>query len=174
MELVEGKVRIRPLRYADRERLAKLANNKKIWLNVRDMFPHPYTIEDAEKFIDTVKRHNPQVTFAIEYDFKFVGAIGLVPQQDVYRFSAELGYWIGEPHWGKGIATQALTLICNYAFDEMKIEKLFAGVFDGNEGSKKVLIKCGFQQEGIAQKAVFKNNKFIDEYRFGKVKESRV
>lgn len=170
MELAEGKVRIRPLHYADRERLSKLANNKKIWLNVRDMFPHPYTIEDAEKFIDRVKQYDPQVTFAIEYDFKFVGAIGLVMQQDVYRFSAELGYWIGEPYWGKGIASKALSLMCKYAFDELKMEKLFASVFDGNEGSNKVLLKCGFQQEGIARKAVFKNNKFIDEYRFGKVK----
>lgn len=172
MELAEGNVRIRPLRYADRERLAKLANNKKIWLNVRDMFPYPYTIENAEKFIDTVKQLDPQVTFAIEHDFKFVGAVGLVLQQDVYRFSAEIGYWIGESYWGKGIATQALSLLCKYAFDELKMEKLFAGVFDGNEGSKRVLLKCGFHQEGIARKAVFKNNKFIDEYRFGKVKPS--
>lgn len=170
MELVEGKVRIRPLRYADRERLAKLANNKKIWLNVRDMFPHPYTIEDAEKFIDTVKQRDPQVTFAIEYDFKFVGAIGLVLQQDVYRFSAEIGYWMGEPYWGKGIATQAVSLLSKYAFEELNMEKLFAGVFEGNEGSKKVLLKCGFQQEGIAKKAIFKNKKFMDELRFGKVR----
>jgi len=170
MELVEGKVRIRPLRYADRERLAKLANNKKIWLNVRDMFPHPYTIEDAEKFIDTVKQRDPQVTFAIEYDFKFVGAIGLVLQQDVYRFSAEIGYWMGEPYWGKGIATQAVSLLSKYAFEELNMEKLFAGVFEGNVGSKKVLLKCGFQQEGIAKKAIFKNKKFMDELRFGKVR----
>jgi len=170
MELVEGKVRIRPLRYADRERLAKLANNKKIWLNVRDMFPHPYTIEDAEKFIDTVKQRDPPVTFAIEYDFKFVGAIGLVLQQDVYRFSAEIGYWMGEPYWGKGIATQAVSLLSKYAFEELNMEKLFAGVFEGNEGSKKVLLKCGFQQEGIAKKAIFKNKKFMDELRFGKVR----
>lgn len=172
MELIEGKVRIRTLRYADREQLTKLANNKKIWLNVRDMFPHPYTIEDAEKFIDMVKLQDPQVTFAIEYDFKFVGAIGMVLQQDVYRFSAELGYWIGEPYWGKGITTLAVRLICDYAFNKLNMEKLFAGVFQGNEGSKKVLEKCGFQLEGIAKKAVFKNNTFLDEYRYGKVKPS--
>lgn len=171
MELIDGKARIRPLRYADSERLARLANNKKIWLKVRDMFPHPYTVADAEKFIDSVKQQDPQVTFAIEFDFKFVGAIGLVLQQDVYRFSAELGYWIGEPYWGQGIATKAVKLLCRYAFDNLKIEKLFAGVFEGNEGSKKVLEKCGFQLEGISQKAVFKDKKFLDEYRYGKVKE---
>lgn len=171
MELIDGKVRIRTLRYADREQLTKLANNKKIWLNVRDMFPHPYTFEDAEKFIDSVKQQDPQVTFAIEYDFKFVGAIGMVLQRDVYRFSAELGYWIGEPYWGKGITTRAVRLLCDYAFNKLNIEKLFAGVFQGNEGSKKVLEKCGFQLEGIARKAVFKNNKFLDEYRYGKMRE---
>lgn len=171
MELIDGKVRIRTLRYADREQLTKLANNKKIWLNVRDMFPHPYTFEDAEKFIDSVKQQDPQVTFAIEYDFKFVGAIGMVLQRDVYRFSAELGYWIGEPYWGKGITTRAVRLLCDYAFNKLNMEKLFAGVFQGNEGSKKVLEKCGFQLEGIARKAVFKNNKFLDEYRYGKMRE---
>ena len=171
MELIEETVRLRTLRYADRQQLAKLANNKKIWLNVRDMFPHPYTFEDAEKFIDTVKQQDPEVTFAIQYEFKFVGAIGMVLQRDVYRFSAELGYWIGEPFWGKGITTRAVRLICDYAFNNLNMEKMFAGVFQGNEASKKVLEKCGFELEGIARKAVYKNNKFLDEYRYGKVKE---
>ena len=171
MELIEETVRLRTLRYADRQQLAKLANNKKIWLNVRDMFPHPYTFEDAEKFIDTVKQQDPEVTFAIQYEFKFVGAIGMVLQRDVYRFSAELGYWIGEPFWGKGITTRAVRLICAYAFNNLNMEKMFAGVFQGNEASKKVLEKCGFELEGIARKAVYKNNKFLDEYRYGKVKE---
>ena len=169
MELIAENVRLRPLRYADRERLAKLANNKKIWLNVRDMFPHPYTIADAEKFIDSVKQQDPQVTFAIEYDFKFAGAVGLVLQKDVYRYSAEIGYWIGEPFWGKGIATHAVKLLCKYAHDELKMVKLFAGVFGGNEASKQVLLKNGFQLEGVAHKAVFKNKQFIDEYRYGKI-----
>ena len=171
MELIEGKVRLRMLRYADRQQLAKLANNKKIWLNVRDMFPHPYTFKDAEEFIDMAKQQDPQVTFAIEYDFKFAGAIGMVLQRDVYRFSAELGYWIGEPYWSKGIATMAVGLLCDYAFNNLNMEKMFAGIFQGNEASKKVLEKCGFQLEGVARKAVYKNNKFLDEYRYGKVRE---
>jgi len=170
MELIEGNIRIRSLRYADRERLARLANNKKIWLNVRDMFPHPYTLKDAEKFIDSVKQQDLQTIFAIEYDYKFVGAIGLVLQQDVYRKSAEIGYWIGEPYWNKGIATVALQLVSEYGFNALNLEKLFAGVFEGNEGSKKVLEKCGFQLEGVARKAVFKNKKLIDEFRYGKIK----
>lgn len=170
MELADRNIRLRPVQFADAERLARLANNKLIWLNVRDMFPHPYKLSDAERFIDSTIKQDPQTTFAIEYKFKFVGAIGLVLQQDVYRLSAELGYWIGEPYWGQGIATNALSLLCNYAFGELKLEKLFAGVFEGNEASKRVLEKCGFELEGIARKAVFKNNALIDEFRYGKVK----
>jgi ribosomal-protein-alanine N-acetyltransferase len=170
MELVDGKVRLRPLRYADRERLAELANNKKIWNNLRDMFPYPYTLVEADKFLDSVKQQEPQVTLAIEYDFQFAGVIGLVPQPDVYKKGAEIGYWIGSPFWGKGIASKALMLATNYAFGTLGFERLFAGVFEGNEASKRVLEKCGFQLEGISKKAVFKNNKLMDEYRYGKVR----
>jgi RimJ/RimL family protein N-acetyltransferase len=170
MELVDGKVRLRSLRYADRERLTELANNKKIWNNLRDMFPYPYLLEDAEKFLDMVKRQEPQVTFAIEYQFQFVGVIGLVLQPDIYKKGAEIGYWLGEPFWGKGIATKAAILATNYAFESLGFERLFAGVFEGNEASKKVLEKCGFKLEGVSRKAVFKNNKLIDEYRYARVK----
>lgn len=171
MELVDDKVRLRPLRYADRERLAELANNKKIWNNLRDVFPHPYTLKDADKFLDSVKPQDPQITFAIEYNFQFAGVIGLVPQPDVYSKGAEIGYWLGEPFWGKGIASSAVKLATSYAFETLNLERLFAGVFENNEASKRVIEKCGFKHEGISRKAVFKNNKLIDEYRYGKVKE---
>ena len=170
MELKDGKVRLRPLRYADREILANLANNKKIWNNVRDMFPHPYTLAEADKFLDMVKLQEPLITFAIEYEFQFCGVIGMVLQKDVYRKSAEIGYWIGEPFWGKGITTKALSLATQYAFETLELERLFANIFEGNEASKKVLEKCGFQLEGIGRKAVFKNNRFLDEWRYGKLK----
>jgi len=170
MELVEANIRLRPLRYADRERLSRLANNKKIWNTLRDMFPYPYQMADAEKFIDMIKQQDPQATFAIEYERKFVGVIGIILQQDVYRKSAEIGYWIGEPYWNKGISTVALKLMTAYGFKELNLEKLFAGVFEGNEASIRVLEKCGYQFEGVSRKAVFKNNKLIDELRFGKLK----
>ena len=170
MELKDGEVRLRPLRYADREIIANLANNKKIWNNVRDMFPHPYTLAEADKFLDMVKLQEPLITFAIEYEFQFCGVIGMVLQKDVYRKSAEIGYWIGEPFWGKGITTKALSLATQYAFETLELERLFANIFEGNEASKKVLEKCGFQLEGIGRKAVFKNNRFLDEWRYGKLK----
>jgi len=170
MELVEGRVRLRPLRYADRERLAELANNRKIWNNLRDMFPHPYTENDADKFIDMVKQQEPQLTFAIEFEFELAGVIGIVLQSDVYRKGAEIGYWIGEPYWKKGIATIALKLASDYAFKSLELERLYAGIFEGNEGSKRVLEKCGFTLEGIFRKAIFKNNRLLDEYRYAKLR----
>ena len=170
MELTTDSINLSPLHYADKERLVRLANNKKIWMNVRDMFPHPYSVSDAERFIESTTQQDPQTTFAIRYNLKFAGVIGLVLQGDVYRFSAELGYWIGEPFWNKGIATQAVKLMIQYAFEELKLLKVFAGVFEGNEASKRVLEKCGFELEGIARKAVFKNDALMDEYRYGIVK----
>jgi len=170
MELIDNDVRLRPLRYADREMIAKLANNIKIWNNLRDMLPHPYTLKDAENFLDMVKKQDQLLTFAIEYQFQFVGVIGFVPGVDVYRKGSEIGYWIGEPFWGKGIGTRALKLATDYGFKDLKFERLHAGVFAGNEVSMRVLKKCGYQLESIAKNAVFKNNKLLDEYQYAKLR----
>ena len=166
MELVDEEVRLRPLRYSDREQIAKLANNRKIWNNLRDMLPHPYTIEDADKFLDMVKKQDPLVTFAIEYNYAFAGVIGMVPGVDVYRKGSEIGYWLGEPFWGKGIANRALKLATKYGFEALNFERLHAGVFETNEASKRVLEKCGYQLECVARKAIFKNKKLMDEHRY--------
>ena len=171
MELIEDNIRLRPLRYADKQRLSELANNTKIWDNLRDMFPHPYTLEDAEKFLDSVKQQDPQMTFAIEYEFMLAGVIGLILQTDVYRKSAEIGYWLGEPFWGKGITTTAVRLATSYAFETLNLIRVYAGIFEGNEASKRVLEKNGYKLEGISRKSVFKNNKMLDEYRYGIVKQ---
>jgi ribosomal-protein-alanine N-acetyltransferase len=171
MELNSGHIKLRPLRYGDKEALAKLANNKKIWKNLRDMFPHPYSIEDAEKFIDSIKLQEPQVTFAIVYKHQFAGVIGMTLQPDVYRKTAEIGYWIGEPFWNKEITTIALSLATSYSFEELKLIRLYAGVFSFNDASKRVLEKCGYKLEGISRNAVFKNNKIVDEHRYAKLNE---
>ena len=171
MELEDKNIRLRPLHYNDRENLARLANNKKIWKVLRDLFPYPYTIKDAENFIDMVKTHESMITFAIEYHHEFAGVISLIVQQDVYRKSAETGYWIGEPFWGKGIATSALGLLTEYGFKELKLKRIFASVFEGNEASYRVLEKCGYKHEGTFRKAVFKNKHLIDELRFARLSE---
>lgn len=162
-------VTLRSLHLSDKTRMALLANNKNIWDNVRDAFGHPYSEKNAEDFILRQSKSDTEKVFAINYRSEFCGLIGLILQKDIYRKSAEVGYWIGEPFWGKGIATKAIELITTYAFDEMKLIRIYAGIFEYNIGSMRVLEKNGFQKEGISKKAIFKNEKFWDEHRYGKL-----
>ncbi len=152
----------------DRYDLSVLANNKKIFDNLRDMMPYPYTLKDAEYFIDLIQDENPINNFAITFQYKFCGMIGVRPMTDVYRYSAEIGYWIGEPYWNKGIGTKAIGLCTQYAFDQLKMYRVFANVFEYNTTSIKVLEKNGFTLEGIGKKSVFKNGKIYDDYRYAK------
>lgn len=168
---VSDKVRLRELKITDKKKLSELANNKNIWDNVRDYFPHPYTEENAIEFINLCNKEDPKVTFAIEYDNNLAGVIGLVMQTDIYRLSAEIGYWIGEPFWKKGIATNAVRLMVDYGFNSLQLKRIYTGVFDYNKTSQRILEKNGFKLEGILKKAIIKNNKIIDEYRYGITKE---
>jgi len=163
-------VNLRKLHISDAERIALLCNNKKIWDRLRDHVPFPYHESDALLFIEECSTDNPQMRFGIEHEGVLCGCIGFVPQSDVYRLSVEMGYWLGEPFWGKGIATNAVKLIVEYGFSVLNLERIFAGVFDGNDASKKVLQKNGFLLEGILKNAVIKNGVLIDEYRYGLTK----
>ncbi len=160
------RVTLRFLKLSDKSQLAKLANNKRIWNNVRNRFPHPYTEKDAQEFIELQKSHDMERVFAIDFDGEFCGVIGLILQNDVYLKSAEIGYWIGEPFWSMGIATKAVELILDHGFNELKLIRIYAGVFEYNVASMKVLEKNGFQKEGIAKKAIVKNGEIYDEHRY--------
>ncbi len=151
---------------SDATQLALLADNRKIWNNVRDYFPSPYRLQDAETFIASLEDESPILTFAIEFEHQLVGVIGLMPQTDVHRFNAEVGYWIGEPFWGKGIASQALTTITEYAFEELGLQRVFAGVFDGNDASVAVLEKSGYRLELVIENGAYKNGAFLDSYQY--------
>lgn len=164
--LEEGNIRLRKFMGSDKSRLAVLANNIKIWKNVRDLLPHPYHKSDAEAFISSVKDENPQLTFAIEYSGEFCGAIGLSPQSDVYRKTAEIGYWIGEPFWGKGIASTAVKLLTQYGFEKLKLVRIYTGVFEYNIASMRVLEKNGYTKDAIFRKSIYKEGKIIDEHRY--------
>jgi len=161
---------LRRLRESDQSILAELCNNKKIWNNVRDQLPSPYTEEHAIEFIGTCQKEDPPTTFAIEYMGKLAGCIGLTRQTDVYRLNAEIGYWIGEPFWGQGIATKAVELITAYGFDQLGLVRIYSGVFEFNKASQRVLEKAGYQLEYIAQNAVIKNGQICHEYRYAKQK----
>lgn len=161
-----NQVQLRPLRYKDANRLAQLANNKKISMNLRDGFPHPYTLADAKKFIEICKSHSPAQVFAIEYNGEYTGNIGLHPGEDVYRRSAEIGYFLGESYWGKGIMTKAVKQMVEYGFSNLNIVRIYTGVFEYNKASQRVLEKCGFKKEAVFEKAIFKNNQLWNEVRY--------
>lgn len=146
--------------------VAELCNNRNIWNNLRDFIPSPYTREDAAAFIGQCLNEEPVKTFAILYGRQLAGTVGLVPQPDVYRISAELGYWIGEPYWGKGIATEAVKLITRYGFTRLGLKRIYAGVFDFNKASCRVLEKAGFTLESVRKQAAVKNGRICDEYHY--------
>lgn len=162
-------VALRKIRIEDRERLVHLANNPNVAGNLRDDFPHPYTIEDADHFIHHAQAANPTLRFCIEKNDVYVGNIGIHPQEDIYRKSAEIGYFIGEEYWGQGIASQAVKMIVAYGFEQLDYHRIQAGVFAYNIASKKVLESAGFFYEGAAVDAVFKNGEYYDELKFGKI-----
>lgn len=162
-------IKLRDLKLSDKSVLAKLANNKKIWNNVRNHFPFPYSKKDAENFIKFVHNTPSQKVFCIEYQGEFCGLIGLILQDDVYEKSAELGFWIGEPYWNKGITSKAVSIITEFGFNKLNIYRIYSGVFEFNKPSMKVLEKNGYKIEGILKKAVYKNGKNWDEYRFYKL-----
>jgi len=172
-ELTSGDIKLRGFTKADSRRLTELANNENISRNLRDGFPHPYTLQHADEFIQKCMTQDPVTLFAIEYKGEYVGNIGLVKGNDVYRKSAEVGYFIGEAYWNKGIATVALILITEYGFKNFDIVRIHTGVFEHNAASQRVLEKCGFIKEGIFKKAVFKQGRFWNEVRFAKIDISK-
>lgn len=170
--MLKKEVELRALNMADVAPMAILANNKKIWDNVRDYMPYPYSEENAREFIEMVSEEEKPYTFAISYKGRLAGVIGLTPQEDVYRINAEVGYWIGEPFWGKGIATKAVEMISKYGFEQMGFQRIFAGVFEYNAGSMRVLEKNGYVKEGIFKKSLIKNEQIWDEHRYAILKEN--
>ena len=172
LELTSGEIKLREFKKSDAPRLAELANNENISRNLRDGFPHPYTIEHAEEFIQKFMEQDPVTFFAIEFKGEYVGNISLVKGKDVYRKSAEIGYFIGEAYWNKGIATAAVNLITEYGFNCLDIVRVHTGVYEHNLASQRVLVKCGFEKEGVFQKAVFKYDKLWNEMRFAKINDS--
>lgn len=150
---------------ADRYVLTELANNIKIWNNVRDRMPHPYHLQHANAFIKYCRKQRPPHVLAIEVDGQPAGCIGLELQDDISRISAELGYWIGEKYWGKGIATEAVRQMLEYTFITFPhLIRIYARVFKSNTTSMRVLEKSGFHLESVQQQSAIKNNAITDEY----------
>ncbi|MBN2893479.1 MAG: GNAT family N-acetyltransferase [Bacteroidales bacterium] len=156
----------------DAKIIAEYANNRNIWLNVTDSFPHPYFKENAIDFINIIQQQNPITTFKVLKDKKFVGFVGLMLKEGIYYKNAEIGYWIAEPFWRQGIATEAVNLILKFAFETFKeIEKIYAKVYHTNIGSMRALEKNGFKKEAIHKKEAFKAGEFKDLHFFSIFRE---
>lgn len=160
-------VTLRPFNNDDKASLIALANNKNISNNLFDTFPFLYTSEAANAFLKDAIETIPHQRLAITFNGEHVGNIGLHPLQDIYRNTAEIGYFVGEEFWGRGIATEALKQMIDYGFSELKLRRISAGIMDYNKASARVLEKVGFQFEGVSKWAILKNGVVCDEIRFG-------
>lgn len=157
------KFNLRPFRESDKENLVKYANNINIAANLTDKFPHPYTQEHAQHFIQNALKHSPANVLAITIDDEVIGGIGIHPQDDIQRKNAELGYWLAEQYWGKGIISSAIPLMVEYGFKNFDIDRIFARPFGTNIASQKVLEKSGFKLEARFEKTLLKNGVQLDE-----------
>jgi [ribosomal protein S5]-alanine N-acetyltransferase len=155
--------KLRPWTINDLDQLVEFANNKKIAKNMTDQFPHPYTPEKGKAFIEYAMKGDPIHIFTIEVDGKAAGGIGIHQQTDIHRKNAELGYWLAEPYWGKGIVTGAIKEIVKYGFENFDIDRIFARPFGTNAGSQKVLEKSGFILEARLKNTLFKDDEYLDE-----------
>lgn len=163
MELVLDTCTVRSWRPADAAPLARHADNRKIWRNLRDRFPHPYTREDAHAFIEMARSSDRETHFCIAVDGEAAGSIGFTPRDDVERFTAEVGYWLGERYWGRGIVTEALTSVTAYALREHGLYRLFAVPFAWNAASLRVLEKAGYTREGRMRCSAYKDGQVVDQ-----------
>lgn len=172
MELKGTKCSLRPWRSGDEEALARHANNRKIWRNLLDRFPHPYTLDDAYAWIgERVLDKPPVKNFAIIVGGEPAGGTGFDILPDNHRVTARAGYWLGEPFWGQGIMTEAFALLRDYVFAVFsEIHRMEATVYEWNPASMRVLEKCGFTREARMRKACVKDGKVIDLYLYACVR----
>jgi [ribosomal protein S5]-alanine N-acetyltransferase len=162
---------IRPWTVDDAIAIQRYANNRKIWMNLRDMFPHPYTLENAHAFLSFLLKEVPQTTFAIATVSEAIGCIGLRLGSDVHRKTAELGYWLGEPFWGRGIMSEAVSEFTRWAFEAFELQRIFAEPFENNAASARVLEKAGFVCEGRMRANAFKDNRVLDSFIYARVRD---
>ena len=166
MQLTLNTCDVRSWRTSDAESLLRHANNRNIWLNLRDAFPHPYTKHDARAYIRSVRDRSPETTFAIAVDEEAVGSIGFVLRTDVERVSAEIGYWLAEPFWGRGITSEALVALTRYAIDTHRLTRIYALPFAWNLASCRVLEKAGYTLEARLRRSAIKDGQITDQMQY--------
>lgn len=169
-EIITEKYTLRRLLPGDAESLAVQLDNKKVWDNLRDALPYPYTVKDAQEFIALADQESSVTCYGIVVDGHVVGAIGFSRKSDIERFSAEAGYYLGESYWGRGIMSAALKSAVDDYFSSTDVVRLFATPFAYNGASAKVLRNAGFSFKCTMTKAAYKNGRFVDMLYFEKIK----
>jgi RimJ/RimL family protein N-acetyltransferase len=154
---------------ADAASIAVAANDRRIWLQLRDLFPHPYRLADAEQYIGRVGSVDPPLSLAIIVEGLAVGGVGLQLMTDVNRRSAEVGYWLGAGYWGRGIASEAVTLVTEWAFGAHGLLRIFAQPFAGNLASRRVLEKSGYELEGTMRRSAIKDGEVRDQCLYARL-----
>jgi [ribosomal protein S5]-alanine N-acetyltransferase len=163
----EREIHLRAWKPGDEEELVGIANNRKIWRNMTDRFPHPYTLRDAAAWIEISKeRPQDQRHFAILLDRSIVGGTGFGRLDDLCTKTAEIGYWVAEPWWGLGIAPRALAMATEIAFRDFDFERLQANVLEWNLRSCRVLEKAGYQLEARLKRQAFKDGQVCDQWMY--------
>ncbi|MBI3334332.1 GNAT family N-acetyltransferase [Candidatus Pacearchaeota archaeon] len=162
---------LRPPKKGDEASIAKHANDKDIWINLTDTFPHPYKRTDAKRWIKNCQdKREKGLSFVIVVDGKAVGGIGIKLNKGFHKGTAEIGYWLGRLYWGKGIMTHALRIITKYALKRFKLARIQACVFPYNPASARVLEKAGYQYEGRLRKNIIKDKKSVDELVYAQIR----
>jgi ribosomal-protein-alanine N-acetyltransferase len=170
VQIVLSRCTLREWRDGDRTSLVRHADNPRVARGLRDAFPQPYGVADADRWIKSTAGSDPQTIFAIDVAGEACGGIGLHVQADVFRSSAEIGYWLGERYWGRGIATESVRASTKYAFDGLGLEHVYATVFENNPASARVLEKAGYEQEGRLRRHVTKGGVTMDVLLYGIVR----
>ncbi len=160
-------IELRSLNGSDVESIAKYANNFNVMRYLSSKTPYPYTREHAQWWVETGSKNN-STNFAIDLKSECIGIVGVRFGEHVTQYSCDIGYWIAEPHWGKGIASEATSKMTDYVFTETAIVRISALVYSPNKASIKVLEKCGFTLEAVCREAGFKQGIFLDEHAFVK------
>ena len=168
-------VSLRAWSLADAPELARICNNKKVQDNLRDGLPFPYGEEDAKVFLSEVLAADldQNIAFAIETDGRLIGSISASRCGNIHFRTAELGYYLGEPYWGKEYATEAVRLLCGYVFSRTDIIRVFAEPFAYNLASCRVLEKAGFQLEGVLRSNAVKNGRILDMKLYSCLREEQ-
>jgi ribosomal-protein-alanine N-acetyltransferase len=172
IQLLEGPVIVREWRETDAIGLALQANDRRVWINMRDAFPHPYGTEDAKSLIASALEKSLPTYFAVESSGRIAGGIGYTLHTDVERVAAEVGYWLGYEFWGRGLGTVALRALTRHVFrTHQQLRRLYAVPFAWNPASARVLQKAGYRCEGTLRQSVIKNGQILDQWMYAILRE---